>query len=59
MLIADSGELTTMASATSTDDAGDIAVVHHTETPEVNELLCFVQQKATFCVKTTTVYTRV
>jgi len=35
-----------MASATSTDDAGDIAVVRHTETPEVNELLCFMQQKA-------------
>ena len=46
MLIADSGELTIMASATGTDDAGDIAVVRHTETPEVNELLCFVQQKA-------------
>ena len=35
-----------MASVTGTDDTSDIAVVHHTGTPEVNELLCFVQQKA-------------
>jgi len=37
-----------MASVTSVDDTGDIAVVRHTETPKVNELLCFVQQKANF-----------
>jgi len=35
-----------MASVTGTDDAGDIALVHHTGTPKVKELLCFVQQKA-------------